>query len=69
MVMLLKSQKTPLFVIPAKAGIQGFQEVLDSGDPVPAEAGSRGDGFGDFLRGRQWRMINDQRLECGERSA
>jgi hypothetical protein len=51
---LVKSQETPLFVIPAKAGIQGFQEVLDPGDPVPAKAGSRGDGFGDFLRGRQF---------------
>jgi hypothetical protein len=43
---LVKSQETRLFVIPAKAGIQGFQEVLDPGF-------RRGDGFGDFLRGRQ----------------
>jgi len=32
-------------VIPAKAGIQGKQELLDPGDPVPAEAGNRGDAF------------------------
>jgi len=43
---LVKSQKTPLFVIPAKAGIQVFQGFLDPGF-------RRGDGFGHFLRGRQ----------------
>jgi len=31
-------------VIPAEAGIQECPEGLDPGDPVPAKAGSRGDG-------------------------
>jgi hypothetical protein len=39
----VRSQQTPLFVIPAKAGIQEFQEVLDPGF-------RRGDGSGDFSR-------------------
>ncbi len=54
-----KSRETPFSVIPAKvprqardpelaerAGIQVPQELLDPGDPVPAKAGSRGDGLG-----------------------
>jgi hypothetical protein len=45
---LVKSQKASFSVIPAKAGIQEKQAVLDPGDPVPAKAGSRGDGFDDF---------------------
>ena len=45
---LVKSQKQPFSVIPAKAGIQECQELLDPGDPVPAKAGSRGDGLEDF---------------------
>jgi len=34
----------PFYVIPAKAGIQVVHAFLDPGDPVPAKAGSRGDG-------------------------
>ena len=45
--------KTPFSVIPAEAGIQEYQELLDPGDPVPEKAGSRGDGLDDFLRGHQ----------------
>jgi hypothetical protein len=43
---LVKSPKTPFSVIPAEAGIQEYQEVLDPGF-------RRGDGFNDFLRSRQ----------------
>jgi hypothetical protein len=43
---LAKSSKPPFSVIPAEAGIQGFQEVLDPGF-------RRGDGFEDFLRTHQ----------------
>jgi hypothetical protein len=43
---LVKSRKTPFFVIPAEAGIQSNQVVLDPGV-------RRGDGLGDFLRSRQ----------------
>jgi len=42
---LARSPKTPFSVIPADAGIQEYQEVLEPGDPVPAKAGSRGDGL------------------------
>jgi len=42
----VKSHQTPLLVIPAKAGIQEFQEVLDPGF-------RRGDGFRDFSRVHQ----------------
>jgi len=35
-------------VIPAEAGIQEGQTLLDPGDPVPAKAGSLGDAFDDF---------------------
>jgi hypothetical protein len=45
-------------VIPAKAGIQGKQEVLDPGDPVPAKAGNRGDGFYECLRDRHFLFAN-----------
>jgi hypothetical protein len=38
---LVKSRKTPFFVIPAKAGIQLNQSILDPGF-------RRGDSFGDF---------------------
>jgi hypothetical protein len=38
-----KSQKPPSFVIPAKAGIQSFQALLDSRSPTTT--------FGDRLRG------------------
>ena len=31
---LVKSQKTPLFVIPAKAGIQKIQPLVDSRSPI-----------------------------------
>jgi hypothetical protein len=43
---LVKNRNSAKFVIPAKAGIQLFQDVLDPGV-------RRGDGFGDFLRSRQ----------------
>jgi len=43
---LVKSRKAPVIVIPAKAGIQGNQSVLDS-----RFRGS--DGLGDFLRDHQ----------------
>jgi len=47
---LKKSQKRPFFVIPAEAGIQQKQAVLDPGF-------RRGDGLGDFLRTHQrWRL-------------
>ena len=39
----VKSRKTPFSVIPAKAGIQEKQELLDPGF-------RRDDDFGDFLR-------------------
>jgi len=39
---LVKSRKTPFFVIPAEAGIQSNQVVLDPGV-------RRGDGLVDFL--------------------
>jgi hypothetical protein len=42
---LVKNRNSAKFVIPAKAGIQLFQDVLDPGV-------RRGDGFGDFLRSR-----------------
>jgi len=42
----VKSQKSLVFVIPAKAGIQGNQSLLDS-----RVRGS--DGLGDFLRDQQ----------------
>ena len=43
---LVKSQKTPFSVIPAEAGIQEYQELLDPGF-------RRGDGVEDFLRNQQ----------------
>jgi len=46
---LVKSQKPPVYVIPAQAGIQGNQGVLDS-----RFRGS--DGFGDFY---EFIMIDD----------
>jgi len=42
----VKSRKTPFSVIPAKAGIQEKQALLDPGF-------RRGDGFDDFLRTHQ----------------
>ena len=47
----VKSRKTPFSVIPAKAGIQEKQALLDPGF-------RRGDGFDDFLRERQCSMLN-----------
>jgi len=44
---LVKSRKTPFFVIPAEAGIQSNQAALDPGV-------RRGDGLVDFLRSRQF---------------
>ena len=44
---LVKSQKAPVFVIPAKAGIQENQQLIDS-----RLRGS--DGLGDFLRNHQF---------------
>jgi hypothetical protein len=49
---LAKSQKMISTVIPAKAGIQEKQILLDPGF-------RRGDGFDDFLRTHQCSMIND----------
>jgi hypothetical protein len=43
----VKSRKVSFFVIPAKAGIQLNQDVLDPGF-------RRGDGRRDFLRGHQY---------------
>jgi hypothetical protein len=43
---LVKSRNSKEFVIPAEAGIQLFQEVLDPGF-------RRGDASGDFLRDHQ----------------
>ena len=52
---LVKSQKLPVFVIPANAGIQGNQSLLDS-----RVRGS--DGFGDFLRDHQyWLSIRQKK--------
>jgi len=48
---IVKSQKVPFSVIPAKAGIQENQGVLDPGL-------RRGDGSGDFLR--VYQRTNDQ---------
>jgi hypothetical protein len=48
---LAKSPKLPIFVIPAKAGIQEYQLLLDPGV-------RRGDGLGDFLRMcRHWLAV------------
>jgi hypothetical protein len=46
-------------VIPAKAGIQGYQRILNPGDPVLAKAGSRGDGVKAFLRTHQVFLIRE----------
>jgi len=43
---LVKSRKSPFSVIPAKAGIQEYQGLLDPGF-------RRGDGSEDFLRKHQ----------------
>jgi len=43
---LVKSRKAPVVVIPANAGIQGNQALLDS-------SVRRSDGLGDFLRDHQ----------------
>jgi hypothetical protein len=52
----VKSQKTPFSVIPAKAGIQECQGLLDPGF-------RRGDGLEDFLRGHQnSNDLNDRQL-------
>jgi len=51
----VKSQKSPVFVIPANAGIQGNRSLLDS-----RFRGS--DGLGDFLRDHQCLSNPD----CGE---
>jgi hypothetical protein len=51
----LKSPKWLFFVIPAKAGIQSFQALLDSRSPTTT-FGDRlrgSDDLGDFLRDRQ----------------
>jgi hypothetical protein len=46
----VKSRKTPFSVIPAKAGIQEKQALLDPGF-------RRGDGFDDFLRTHQHSIV------------
>jgi len=56
---LVESQKTPLFVIPAKAGIQVFQGLLDPGF-------RRGDGFGDFLPAHQKKFNSQKASFCQE---
>jgi len=48
---LVKSPFYPIFVIPAKAGIQLIQAVLDS-------CFRRSDGFSDFLRDHQYFNLN-----------
>jgi hypothetical protein len=48
---LVKSQKKLFSVIPAKAGIQEHQRLLDPDV-------RRGDGLEDFLRGHQFSMLN-----------
>jgi len=51
----VKSQKSPVFVIPAKAGIQGNPSLLDSRSPIGVEDKLRGsDGLGDFLRNHHY---------------
>ncbi len=50
----LKSQESTFPVIPAEAGIQEKQALLDPGDPVTAKAGSRGDDFDGFLQDHQF---------------
>ena len=48
---LVKSRNFSVFVIPANAGIQGNQPLLDSRSPIGVEDKLRGsDGLGDFLR-------------------
>jgi len=49
----VKSQKAPVIVIPANAGIQENQPFMDS-----RIRGS--DSFGDFLRGHQSSIVNIQ---------
>ena len=48
----VKSQKTLFFVIPAEAGIQSFQDILDSGSlPPQGQASFSGsDDLVDFLQ-------------------
>ena len=51
---LVRSQKTPFSVIPAEAGIQEYQELLDPGAcPGPRSGIRLGDGLKDFLREHQ----------------
>jgi len=51
---LVKSLKPLFLVIPAQAGIQSFQALLDPGF-------RRGDGFDDFLRVHQhWALSIDK---------
>jgi len=51
---LVKSQKTPVIVIPVKTGIQENQLLMDSRSPIGVEDKLRGsDGLGDFLRDHQ----------------
>ena len=52
---LVKSRNSIEFVIPAKAGIQLFQDVLDPGF-------RRGDGLFDFLRSHQTMEVNSSLL-------
>jgi len=55
---LVKSWKMPFCVLPAEAGIQEYQELLGPGDPIPAKAGSRGDGVEGFLQSHQsWGLV------------
>ena len=60
---LVRSPKSPFSVIPANpgsgsgtgAGIQFLHKLtkrVDSGDPVPAKAGNRSDGFFESINGK-----------------
>jgi len=51
----VKSRKSPVFVIPAQARIQGNQGVLGS-------RFRRSDGFGDFLRFHQF-WLNQKKVD------
>jgi len=63
---IVKSQKVPFSVIPAKAGIQENQGVLDPGSPTSTfgDRLRRGDGSGDFLRVYQ-RTNNEYSMYSG----
>jgi len=53
---LVKSRNSIEFVIPAKAGIQLFQDVLDPGF-------RRGDALRDFLRAHQYGSCDSKKIQ------